>query len=373
MNATRIMQMIVGVAVLSGVLWSAVQAQSEGEQSSAPPKTQEPQDKPKTETRPAAPQDKIHPDVRSKLEKSDDGRVYVLVTLKPLPKEGLTKEQRKAMAKEKQDKLLAKLGEGEFTVDHRFGIEPRMIGYITVSGIDRLGNDATVVSVTSSKIEPPIFPALRVSETGTVAVIVGIDKQPGRRAANAEQKKVINIQIQSRVLERLDSSDFTIRYKFDSTGGFSAEVRAGALETLATHPDVEGVGLNIEYAPSSGSAGSALLKQSVPFLRTGEGLGRTNPSRRIARRLKDLDVDSRHSDVSVAPAQGYLLAGYAPIEPPPGQDAKNPWADQKTGLRPGPTKDPIHQDVRGKLETSEDGRVYVVVTLKPLPKEGLTG
>ena len=101
MNATTIMRMIVAVALLSGVLSSTLQAQSGAKHQPGTPKTQEPQDKRNMEKRPGATQERIHPDVRSRLDESEDGRVYVLVTLKPLPKEGLTKERRKAMAKEK--------------------------------------------------------------------------------------------------------------------------------------------------------------------------------------------------------------------------------------------------------------------------------
>lgn len=253
MNSTRIMRMIVAVTILSGVLWSTLQAQSEATHSPGPSKTQEPQVDQKTQKRPGVTKDPIHPDVRSKLDESDDGRVYVLVTLKPLPKEGLTKEQRKAMAEDKQDKLLAKLGEGEFKVDHRFETEPRMIGHISAVGLTKVGKDTGVARVELSKIDPAVFPALAVTSNGRLRVIVTLQGMEPKKLT-PEQRKPLVKEIQDRVLSHLTPTEFEVIVRLTLITLLAGNTTGRGLEELATDPEVKGVGVDV---PGSHGAGGS--------------------------------------------------------------------------------------------------------------------
>lgn len=272
MNATRTMRMIVAVTILSGVLWSAVQAQSGARQSPGPPKTQEQQDKQKAEKRPGATKDPIHPDVRSKLEKSENGKVYVLVTLKPLPKEGLTKEQRKDLAKDKQDKLLSSLAEGEFTVDHRFETEPRMIGHVNAKGLDKLGRDKGVATVEPSKIEPLVFPGLAKSETEKIIVLVPL-RPVGRSVSTQQERKRVVKEIQQKVLARMGEGNFEVEYQYVLIAALTGRVNVDGLEKLAVDDDVVAVGLPwegssqavVSESPPTGNR-TMTLGESIPFL-----------------------------------------------------------------------------------------------------------
>ena len=247
MYSTRIMRIIVVMAVLSGVLWSAEQAQSEATQWPGPPKTQAPQDKPKTETRPAAKHDKIHPDVLSKLEKSEDGKVYVLVTLKPLPKEGLSKEQRKAMAKEKQNKLLAKLAEGDFTADYRFEIEPRIIGLVNETGLAKIAEDPQVVAVESSRIGPGVIRALGQAADGKVFVMILLTTLPGTDDRPLDDVKAMIQQHQEKVLDSLTQEDFEIAHRLSVTEVLMGYLKPSGIPKMATDPTIRGVVLNKWY------------------------------------------------------------------------------------------------------------------------------
>lgn len=245
MNTTRIMRVIVAVSILAGVLWTRAQAQSQGEKSPGATKAQQPQDKQKVEKRSGATKGPIHADVRGKLERSEDGTVYVLVTLKPLPKEGLTKEQRKAMAKEKQDKLLSSLAEGEFTVDHRFETEPRMIGHVNAAGLDKLKSNANVEAIEPSIIGSYVFPALKDSTTGRIDLFIALEDDDLKTLDPGEQEQRIVV-TQDRVLALFTNKEFKRTSWYTNIATLTGWGGAGALEKLATCPDVEAVGQNLK-------------------------------------------------------------------------------------------------------------------------------
>lgn len=244
MIATRIMRMVVAVSAVSGAWCSTLQAQSEAKLSPGSSKTYEPQDKQKRDTRPVATRDKVHPDVRSELDERS-GWAYVLVTLKPLPKDGLSNEQRKAMAKERQDKLLASLAEGDFKVDHRFETEPRMIGHVNARGLAKLAKQPDAPTVQLSKFEPGVIPAFNNSPDGEMYVIVTLhhpqkDGRPLREhgLSLVDYKRLIR-QHSSKVMNRLTHQDFEINRQSKYIPSFTGLMKAGGIDILAVDPDVK--------------------------------------------------------------------------------------------------------------------------------------
>lgn len=98
---------------------------------------------------------KIDPEVYEWLKKMPDGRLYVTVTLKPLPKDAVSEAQRKAAAKKSQDEFLAEISPEVFRVGHRCERVPILFGYTEAIGLQKLARNAKVQSV-QYKVEPEV-------------------------------------------------------------------------------------------------------------------------------------------------------------------------------------------------------------------------
>lgn len=323
----------------------------------------------------AAPQ-RIHPDVVKRLRpdspenlmSSADPRPFVMITLRDAAPPDASPKQKREFAAKAQDDLLKKLAPGEFEVKHRFGSEPRAIGYVTASALDKLAHDDQVITVAMSRIQPGIFAALQASPEGEA--MVGVMLRRDQLPENREERVAWIGKEQDRVLRRLHPGEFRLASKFKYIASFYGHIKLGGVEKLAIDNDVSQVYLDTMESeesddssaidPPESSTRTAMLYESVAFLNADQVHDLTSAG------------TSAGDTILISPADRYMLASYAPIEPPSSQDPKKPQTDQKTAKRPGPTKDPIHPDVRSKLEKSNDGRVYVLVTLKPMPREGLT-
>ena len=108
---------------------------------------------------------KVDPEVYEWLEKMPDGRLYVMVTLKPLPKDAVSDVQRKAAAKKSQDEFLAEMPPGAFEVGYRYEREPILFGYVKAAGLQNLARNAKVQSV-QYRVEPEVHRRLRISSDG---------------------------------------------------------------------------------------------------------------------------------------------------------------------------------------------------------------
>ena len=149
------------------------------------------------------------------------------------------------MAKGKQDELLASLAEGEFTVDHRFETEPRMIGHINAGGLAELSKQPDAPTVQLSNFNPGVIPALNKSPDGELSVIVTLhhpqkDGRPLREhgLSLVDYKKLIR-QYSSKVIDRLTHEDFEINRQFGYIPSFSGLIKAGGIDILAVDPDVK--------------------------------------------------------------------------------------------------------------------------------------
>ncbi len=90
---------------------------------------------------------KIEPDVFPKLQSSADGTVRVTVLLTRVGRGAPTREQKKALVKEIQDRVLDKLAPGEFKIGYRRSNTASLSGHINAAGLAKLATDPDVVGV----------------------------------------------------------------------------------------------------------------------------------------------------------------------------------------------------------------------------------
>ena len=90
---------------------------------------------------------KIEPDVYTKVQSSEDGRVHVIVNLTRVRQGAPASQQRKALVKQIQDRVLDKLAPGQFKIRWRFEISGGFSGHINAAGLAKLATDPDVVSV----------------------------------------------------------------------------------------------------------------------------------------------------------------------------------------------------------------------------------
>lgn len=203
-------------------------------------------------------QPKIHPDVYRRLEKSRDGRVYVMVTLKPLPKEAVSDEQRTAAAKKSQDELIAEMPPDIFEVGYRFERDPIVFGYAKTPGLEKLARNTNVQTV-QYKVEPEVHRRLKLSSDGFVFVLVVVNSQECDRLWEAipetqdarpllEQLERLAKRIQGEVLVDMSPREFRVFSKDTYEPDFWGWVSKDGLEKLAKHPKV-GVGATPEEPP----------------------------------------------------------------------------------------------------------------------------
>ncbi|MCK4659265.1 MAG: S8 family serine peptidase [Phycisphaerae bacterium] len=134
---------------------------------------------------------KIEADVFPKLQSSADGTVRVSMQLTPVGRGAPTREQKKALVKEIQDRVLGKLAPGEFKIGgYRRSNTAYLRGHINAAGLAKLATDSDVLAVwvPSMFVEPHLnesVPFIRADQvhgigyTGagvTVAVLdTGVD------------------------------------------------------------------------------------------------------------------------------------------------------------------------------------------------------
>ncbi len=91
---------------------------------------------------------KIEADVFPKLQSSDDGTVGVCMQLTPVGRGAPTREQKKALVKEIQDRVLGKLAPGEFKIGgYRRSNTAYLRGHINAAGLAKLATDSDVLAV----------------------------------------------------------------------------------------------------------------------------------------------------------------------------------------------------------------------------------
>lgn len=184
---------------------------------------------------------KIAPDVYQRLEKSRDGRVYVMVTLKPLPREARSDEQRKAAARRSQDELVAKIAPGEFEVGYRHERDPILFGHVNAAGLATVAGHPNVESI-QFKIEAGVHQELETSTDGKALVYVALTRVPWK-GRTLDHRMFSVKQIQDRVLRGLDEQEFTIKWRYDLFASVSGWGNGRALEKLALDPDVITIGV----------------------------------------------------------------------------------------------------------------------------------
>lgn len=185
---------------------------------------------------------KIDPDVYGRLEKSRNGRVYVMVTLKQLPKEAVSDGARRKAAKKSQDEFIAKMATDEFEIGYRHGNDPVLFAYVSSAGLQQMARNQDVRSV-RYKVEPGVHEKLSASSDGTVRVHVRL-KQVGRGIKELELRKARVKSIQDEVLSKLSDRDFELAWRYqiyESLGGYATQ---DGVELLAKDDNVIGIGIS---------------------------------------------------------------------------------------------------------------------------------
>lgn len=189
--------------------------------------------------RPAKP--KIDPDVYRRLEKSRDGRVYVMVTLKPLQKEAVSDEQRKAATKKSQDELVARMGSDKFEVGYRLQGYPVLFGHVSATGLAALGQDKKVVSV-KLKVEAGVHQQLLNSPDGAAYIFVVLELAE-REGRTFNQRRALVSEIQDRFLDRYDPEEFKVEWRYTLGAEFTGWASPRGLEELTRDPAVQSIGV----------------------------------------------------------------------------------------------------------------------------------
>ncbi len=204
---------------------------------------------------------KVDPDVYRRLKKRRDGRLYVMVTLNPLPQEAVSDQQRKAAAKKSQDELVAKMPPEEFEVGYRFERDPIVFGFVGIAGLEKLAGDSGVLAV-QYKVEPAVHRKSGDHPGEFVYVIVLLRPRPAEQAtldalqkafdeakepeqAKAELEKLERFaeRLLTPVLSELTPDDFRFQsVSRDSMPAFWGLASREGIEKLAKNPHVLGVG-----------------------------------------------------------------------------------------------------------------------------------
>lgn len=239
MNATKIrgIALIVLLAVSYGSSRSLGQTKAErgsGDQEQKQPKVTRTKGKPPAKA-------KIHPDVYRRLEHSRDGRAYVMVTLKPLPNEAVSDQQRKAAAKKSQDEFVAKMGADEFEVGYRHARDPILFGHVNATGLEKLAREDRIATV-QYKIEANVHAKIRENPEEPVYVIVVLRAVDRKGKSHGERTALVNAS-QERVLRRLGPEDFKLEWQFRLYADFSGWASVQGLEKLAKDRDVVEIGV----------------------------------------------------------------------------------------------------------------------------------
>ena len=205
---------------------------------------------------------KIAPDVYQRLEQSRDGRVYVMVTLRPLPKEAASDAQRTLAAAKSQDELVTKMSLDDFEVGHRHESDPILFGHVNAAGLKELERDQNVESV-QFKVVAAVHRRLKEDPGEFVHVLVAVhlsdeetkeidelERAVGQAhdSASAELqlaalKKLVD-RIRNRVLSGLARSDFRLHYGSPFDADAWGLARRAAIEQLTKRADVEAIGYN---------------------------------------------------------------------------------------------------------------------------------
>jgi subtilisin family serine protease len=87
------------------------------------------------------------PAVYAELEESADGKAYVIVMLESTAGADATTPQRRAAVKKVQERVLSKLGPGEFTVVYKYENVSAMTGWVNAAGLAKLVAEKNVAAV----------------------------------------------------------------------------------------------------------------------------------------------------------------------------------------------------------------------------------
>jgi len=90
---------------------------------------------------------KIEADVFPKLQSSDDGTVYVAIRLEPVGRGAPTLEQKRALVREIQNRVLGELAPREFKVAYQYSFIAGLTGHISAAGLAKLATHPDVVAV----------------------------------------------------------------------------------------------------------------------------------------------------------------------------------------------------------------------------------
>lgn len=202
---------------------------------------------------------KIDFDVFRRLERSGDGRVYVMVTLKPLPKEAVSDQQRKSGAKKSRDELAGRMTTGEFEFGYGHELDPILFGDVNAAGLKKLERDPNVEAV-QFKVLPSVHRRLKERPGEFVHVLVAVrlsdeDTQKvdelemavnqAHDSASAELelaalKRFVD-RIRDRVLSELAPGSFKLQYGSPFDADAWGLARSTAIEQLTKRLDVEAI------------------------------------------------------------------------------------------------------------------------------------
>ena len=142
----------------------------------------------------------------------------------------------------------------------------------------------------SAVIEPQVYEDLAQSEDGTAYVVVVLKSTPLLPRAQRAQQQALVAAAQQGVLDQMAPGELQIVYRYRNFAALTGRINSAGLAKLATHADVEVVGVD--------GYGQAACAESVPFINADDvqALGFTGASVLVA--VLDTGIDTDHADLS---------------------------------------------------------------------------